>query len=244
MDHSDGTAVAPGLLPSVDQYKPGVILLLKHPSVDRRYCLDHIEFVDQGLKRINKRASFSEQDLSKSSLDVAISQLQRYQKQALQYGIVQFIFTPLFVPRQFALMEQVESAFIYMPGYIGAQVVAAKINGEIITEPSIDHIQLLQRRKPKIEDEFYDANKAIKITVSGVAHSGRSAVSAVIMNALRDKWPHIHVDWKDPDNIQSLVQSNLADGQYENIYASAFLIVNENAQRAAKDNTEGQDHAI
>ena len=236
MDQPDGTVVTPGLLPSVDVYKPGLTLLFKQPSVDRRYALDHIDDLSV-LTRSKVYASFTEMDLSKNGLDFAQSRLRELRQAALKSNRLQFVFSPLFAPRQHALMDMADSAFIYMAGYDSALIVAAKIDGQLIDKVDLSNMQILRRRvvetKPALEGQ-----RPITITVSGTVHSGRSAVSAIIQNALRDKWPHLHIDWQDPDNSQALVLSNLAEGRYDSISATSFKIVNETVNK--KDLTHEQ----
>lgn len=236
MNHTNGTQLPHGMLPSVEVLTPGLVLLFKHPHVDRRYALEHIEDLSDSLRGSPLRPSFSEQDYGRGSLDEVLRDLIRRRSEAVRDGRVYFVLTPHFVPRVVALTELADSAFHYVSGLNSALLIAAKVDGELINGPvSEKHIAVLNRKSKYVPEETkHPEEEGITISVKGLVCSGRSAVSAVIYNALKDKWPHLHVDWHDPDNAQAITQSNLIEGRYESIGAKSFKIINEAAVKPIK----------
>lgn len=230
MDHSNGTQSSASLLPSVETLEPGLVLLFKHPNVDRRYILQHMEDLHTNrLLWVRTHPGFKEQDLSRGPLDEALTTLRRLRNDALRGNYVYFILSPAFPPRMRALSEIADSVFHYSSGINCALITATKIAGQTFEVPLVEHMGMIVRRSERNKRETRDMSEGITITVSGRIHSGRSAVSAVIMNALQDKWPHIEIDWQDPDgeHHQNIVRSNLVEGCYDTISAKSFLIQND-----------------
>jgi hypothetical protein len=229
MDQTNGTQPSASLLPSVETLEPGLVLLFKHPNVDRRYILQHISDMDKYYGQTRLYPSFQEKDLSTGPLDEALAKLKKLRDDARAAGRVYFILTPAFAPRMGALSEMAGTVVHYQTGINCATLFVTKVNGLVHDQPSPKHIGMIVRRPTPDRMEPLDTSEGITITVSGKVHSGRSAVSAVIMNALQDKWPHIKIDWQDPDgeHAKQIVQSNLVEGHYDSIGAKSFLITNE-----------------
>jgi hypothetical protein len=229
MDHSNGTQSSSSLLPSVETLEPGLVLLFKHPNVDRRYILQHISDLNDSPALSSLGPGFDEKDLSTGPLDEVLASLTKTRARALEAKRVYFILTPAFPPRMRALGEIADSVFHYSSGINCALITATKIEGLTFQVPSVEHMGMIVRRPERNKRETHDMSEGITITVSGKINSGLSAVSAVIMNALQDKWPHIKIDWQDPDgeHHQNIVRSNLVEGCYDTIDAKSFLIQND-----------------
>lgn len=239
MDHSNGTQSSASLLPSVETLEPGLVLLFKHPNVDRRYILQHISDLNDSPALSSLGPSFDEKDLSTGPLDEVLARLKKIRARALEAKRVYFIMTPAFPPRMRALGEVADSVFHYSSGINCALITATKISGLTFEVPLSEHIGMIVRRPERNKPETLDTSESITITVSGRIHSGRSAVSAVIMNALQDKWPHIKIDWQDPDgeHHQNIVRSKLVEGYYDTIGAKSFLIQNNTTVKNPTVNT-------
>lgn len=236
MNHSNGIQLPQGLLPSVEVLTPGLVLLFKHQNVDRRYALEHIQDLSDALTSSKLRASFTEIDCSRGSLDDALAQLRTKRDNALRDGRVQFVLSPHFAPRAQALADAADAVFYYMSAMTCALLMATKVDGQQIKVANAKYLEVLNRKpsKHQWDESAHPEEEGITITVTGRHHSGRSAVSAIIHNALQDKWGHIPINWQDPDNNQALVQSNLVEGHYETIDAKSFKIECKNLQVAAK----------
>lgn len=229
MDHSNGIQLPPGLLPSVDVLTPGLVLLVKHPQVDRRYALEHIEDLDNALQGTSAYPNFTEKDYSTRPLDEALVDLKNRRSDAIYEGRAYFVLTSFFSPRMAALTSLVDSAFHYMPGINGALLIAAKVQGVSIVTTESKHLAVLTRKQQPKRESVHDEQEGITITVNGKIHSGGFIVSAVIQNALRDKWPHIDVVWDEQDNLQKVTQSILTEGRWDAIGAKSFKITNDTA---------------
>ena len=245
MDHSNGPQHLSELLPSVIDLEKGVTLLIQHPNVDRRYVTEHIASLDRMFRDRGQSAAFTELDLSRGGFTAAaeslVKKIESYKKTEVYQGYdYVFIVTPYFAPRMPALIAYVDHAFHYRPGIEdGALLIASKVNGASPSASNSTFSQtsplqaLLLHRSNRKDTQFDNADPedGISIVVRGHNHSGRSVVSAIIHNALRDQWPQIPLNWSDPDNMQLIVQSNLAEGRYGTIDAKSFQITNETKRK-------------
>lgn len=228
MDQTNGTQTGERLLPSVETLNPGLVLLFKSSTVDRRYVMQHINDIGKAPEFSAVRPCFTEIDLSAGPFDEVVKKVTKLRHEALESGRTQFILTPTFLPRLRALSDLADTVVRYQPGADCVVVFVTKIDGLVISRPTNENMSVITLRHRAPIRESQDETDGIAIAVSGKVHTGLSAVSAVIANALRDKWPNIPVHWIDPDgeDAKHAVRSRLNDGGYDSIDAVSFAITN------------------
>ncbi len=229
MDHPNGFQAGNVPLPLASILtKPGLVLLLKHPSTDARIVEEHV--VSLHCATVGKTFMspiYRELDLSKGSVDAVRDILQHERDIALKQGRLYFIISPYFRPRLNVFQEFSQAIYLYTTGRIPHEhllgILYAK--GHDLNDLTLEQAYCQVKRAPEPEEPPARSHE-MTITVSGKARSGRSVVSAVIRQALQRQWPDIPVRWDDPDDSQALVEANLDKGGYHRIDTTSFVINN------------------
>lgn len=223
-----------GLLPAVDSMKPGLYLFHVHADVDYRYMVEHTVKLNEALSQDGLRPSFQQRDLNRMSVNEAGQTLQRLREEALKDGRAYFLLSPIFKPRRLFVEDRVDMSWAVLGDYDSALLIASTRGfsgvGPFKLSPDNYALRLwLEQREAKRQpNPMIESKDRIEIQVIGAAHVGKTAVAAIIDEALRAKWPHIQLNWNNADNDQEVVQSKLRQGEYENIGARAFQITELN----------------
>lgn len=227
-----------GLLPAVDTVKPGLYLFHVHSGVDHRYMIEHTRKLDEALSKDGLRPSFQQKDLNRMSVNDAGTTLHRLREEALRDNRAYFLLSPIFNARRRFVEDRVDMSWGVFGDDDSALLIASSrgFNGVGPFQLSPDHyafrLWLEQREARRQPNPLIESKDRIEIQVIGAAHVGKTAVAAIIDEALRAKWPHIQLNWNNNDNDQEVVQSKLRQGEYENIGARAFQITELNGHLA------------
>lgn len=232
--HGDQSYHTRGLLPAVDSMKPGLYLFHTNPGLDRRYLIEHAKKLSKALSEDGLYPSFQERNLNNMSVNDAALYLNRMREEALAQGRAYFLLSPVFKPRQHYVEDRVDMSWGIMPADDSALMVVSTrgFNGVDPFQYSPDHyafrLWLEQREAKRQPNPLIEDKDRIEIQVIGAPGVGKTAVAAIIEEALRAKWGHIQLNWSNTDNDQEVVQSKLRQGEYETIGARALQITELN----------------
>ena len=236
--HGDQSYHKRGLLPAVDSMKPGLYLLHIQSGLDRRYLVEHTNKLNEALQKDGLYPSFQQKNLNEMSVDDTAQTLRRLREEALSAGRAYFLLSPIFKPRQRYVEDRVDMSWTIMPADDCAFMFVSTrgFNGVGPFQYSPDHyafrLWLEQREAKRQPNPLIESKDRIEIQVIGAPYVGKTAVAAIINEALLAKWPHIQLNWSNTDNDQEVVQSKLRQGEYENIGARAFQITELNGHLA------------
>lgn len=254
MDHSNGTQPEQFPLPLVETLRPGLVFLLKRPAVDKRPVYQHIEELDEAIRIRDcgiRRATFKEMELSTGHYAQVRAELKMRRDAAIRDGRVEFILAPLFKPRMTMFQELGEAIYVYLESALYLDVIVQMTyskkfarEGKAVEDLPFNEVTYLHRLPPAppTPDTHRSVLNEITITVSGVVHSGRSAISGIIRQALAEKWPDVEIDWQDPDGLQEDVLRRLHEGNYQQINASRIRIVNHSKVADPRKLDSGDSH--
>lgn len=229
MDHSNGFVADNVPLPMASILtKPGLVLLLKHPSVCERIVKEHVSDLQRAI--IGKTFMcpiYREPDLNKKPIDEVREVLRRERDTAIEQGRLQFMISSYFPPRITLFQEYSEVIYLYTTGRSNREHLLGitHARGRDLKDLTLEQAYCQIKRNPETEVQEKQKQE-MTITVSGRVHSGRSAVSAIIQRALEQQWPDIPVIWDDPDHTQHQVLANLDAGRYRTIDTTSFAIHN------------------
>lgn len=241
--HGDQSYHNRGLLPAVDSIKPGLYLFHIHPGLDRRYMIEHTTKLNEALQKDGLYPSFQQKNLNEMPAHAAADTLHRLREEALAAGRAYFLLSPVFKPRQHFVEERVDMSWAIFPADDSAVMIVSSrgFSGIGPFQLSPDHyafrLWLEQREAKRLPNPLIEDKDRIEIQVIGAPGVGKTAVAAIIEEALRAKWGHIQLNWTNDDKDQEIVQSKLRQGEYESIAARAFQITEVNGQLAKISDT-------
>lgn len=232
--HGDQSYHKRGLLPAVDSMKPGLYLFHIHSGLDRRYLVEHTNKLNEALQKDGLYPSFQQKNLNDLPVNHLAQYLHRMREEAVGQGRAYFLLSPVFKPRQYFVEDRVDMSWALLPADDSALMIVSSrgFSGVGPFQYSPDHyafrLWLEQREAKRQPNPLIEDKDRIEIQVIGAPGVGKTAVAAIIEEALRAKWGHIQLNWSNTDNDQEVVQSKLRQGEYETIGARALQITEVN----------------